>query len=133
MTWWKQPIAGDICWCHFPLDENLEPGPKPRPALVIAVYAHHTPKQFRVAVVYGTSQKVDTLYSGEFLISPEDGDAYIQSGLSYPTKFNTKKSVVLPYNSCWFTVPPRPLHQQQPKLGFLHPGLVRRFHSAQNA
>lgn len=48
------PTPGDIVWCHFPITANLgNPGPKPRPALVIAV----SPEHHVVKVVYGTSQK----------------------------------------------------------------------------
>ena len=37
MTGWALPEPGDIVWCVFPELPDLEPGPKPRPALVVTV------------------------------------------------------------------------------------------------
>jgi hypothetical protein len=86
-----------------------------------------------VQVAYGTSQKADKLYSGEFVITPSDGDAYAISGLSYPTKFNLASTFELPYSEDWFGVPPGAPHGQVPKLGVLHPGLMRRARAAMGA
>lgn len=47
-------------------------------------------------MAYGTSQKVDRLYHGEFTITPADGEAYALAGLSYPTKFNFARTLELP-------------------------------------
>lgn len=132
--WWKQPTAGDIVWCFFPQDDQLEPGPKARPGLVLKVRrVLGTDQQFAVEVAYGTSQKVDSLYSGEFLVTGSDGDAFQLSGLSYPTKFNMTKIVELPYNDQWFAVPPQPRHGQNPKLGTLHASLVLRLRAARGS
>lgn len=49
-------------------------------------------------IAYGTSQKTDRLLTGEFLIAPLDRAAYKLASLSYPTKFNFKQTVELPYN-----------------------------------
>ena len=81
-------------------------------------------------VAYGTSQKTGRLYKGEFLISPQDGDAFRTAGLSYPTKFNLAKSLELPYTADWFAVAPGTPFGQTPKLGVLHPSLMRRARSA---
>ena len=125
------PQAGDIVWCRFPHRRLPAPGPKPRPALVIDI------GQLRgepaVEVIYGTSQKLERLFPGEFSITPEDGDAFIASGLSYPTKFDTARSLYLPYDDEWFAVAPGAPHGQSPKLGVLHPSLVRRASAAFNA
>ncbi len=44
-----------------------------------------------VCVAYGTSQKTDRLYSGEFRISKsEHPAAYASAGLNYGTKFGLK-------------------------------------------
>lgn len=86
-----------------------------------------------VQVAYGTSQKVDKLFPGEFVISPSDGDAYAISGLSYPTKFNLASAFELPFNEDWFGVPPGAPHGQFPKLGVLHPSLMRRARAAMQA
>jgi hypothetical protein len=48
--------------------------------------------------LYGTRRKLERLYPGEFSITPEDGDAFAASGLSYPTKFDTARSVFPPYD-----------------------------------
>jgi len=83
-----------------------------------------------VVVAYGTSQRTDQLHSGEFLISPGDGVAYQAAGLSYPTKFNLRLRATVPYTDEWFRVPPVPAFGQTPKMGFLHPRLMRRAQAA---
>lgn len=131
--WWKQPLAGDLVWCFFPQDEQREPGPKPRPGLILSVRrVLGTDGQFAVKVAYGTSQKIDPLYAGEFLITRSDGEAFQLSGLSFPTKFNMARLAELPYNDQWFTIPPQPRHGQNPKLGTLHSSLVRRLRAARD-
>lgn len=107
----------------------MTPGRKPRPALVLTVFDDEAP-EYRVRVVYGTSQKTDRLYAGEFRIADTDGDAYRLSGLSYTTKFNLKRSVELPYNDEWFGVPPGAPRGQLPRLGVLHPSLLPRVQAA---
>lgn len=119
---------GDIVWCRFPPEKRLRPGPKPRPALVLEVGT--IAGEIAVTVVYGTSQKVERLFPGEFVIVPADGAAYAAAGLSYPTKFNFRQRVQLPYNDRWFDVPPGRPFGRQPKLGVLHPALMRRAEAA---
>ena len=125
------PQAGDIVWCRFPHRGVFVPGPKPRPALVIDI--GRLGDEPAVEVIYGTSRKLDRLYPGEFSIGQEDGDAFAASGLSYPTKFDTARSVFLPYNDAWFSVPAGAPYGQIPKLGVLHPSLVRRAKAAFDA
>jgi hypothetical protein len=122
------PDIGDIVWCWFSYDGFTKPGPKPRPALVINVGALRGKPA--VEVLYGTSQKLNQLYPGEFAIAPADGGAYALSGLSYPTKFNTLRSVFLPYNDMWFAPAPGAPYGQTPKLGVLHPSLLPRVATA---
>ena len=55
------------------------------------------------------------------------------AGLSYDTKFNLRHTVTLPYNADWFSVPPAAPHGQTPKLGTLHPSLVRAVPAALRA
>jgi len=86
-----------------------------------------------VEVAYGTSQNVNALYAGEFAISPSDKDAYEAAGLSYPTKFNLGDSFELDFNDEWFSVPPGAPYGQIPKLGVLHPSLMRRAKAAFDA
>lgn len=131
MRWWKQPTAGDLVWCFFPQDEQLRPGPKPRPGLILKVRrVLGADLQFAVEVAYGTSKKIDPLYSGEFLIDRSDGEAFRLAGLSYPTKFNLTQVAELPYNDHWFAIPPEPRYGQIPKLGTLHASLVVRLRAA---
>ena len=122
------PEVGDIVWCWFPYEGFTKPGPKPRPALVIDVGVLRG--EPAVEVIYGTSQNLNQLYPGEFTITPEDGGAYALSGLSYPTKFNTRRPVFLPYNDAWFAPAPGAVYGQTPKLGVLHPSLLPRVAAA---
>jgi hypothetical protein len=125
------PKPGDIVWCRFPNDKSLRPGPKARPALVLNV--GRIDDQIAVQVAYGTSQKVERLFPGEFAITPDDNAAFAVSGLSYPTKFNLGNAVELPFSERWFGVPPGMPFGQHPKLGILHPSLMRRAEAAYRA
>lgn len=79
-----------------------------------------------MSVAYGTSQKTDRLYSGEFRIAKSEHPvAYVSAGLSYDTKFNLSNTLELPYNDDYFSIPPHATHGQIPKLGTLHPSMVR--------
>ena len=129
---WPQPSAGDIVWCYFPQDLGVNPADKPRPGLLVEVYSDRAP-HYDVLVAYGTSQKVTQLYSGEFAITAEDGAAFRIAGLSYPTKFNLKRRIELPFNETYFRVPRGAPHGQCPKIGTLHPSLVRRVSAAWDA
>jgi hypothetical protein len=125
------PAPGDIVYCHFPQKKG-KPGPKPRPALVIAIVQFDDGRH-GVRVAYGTSQKVDELRSGEFSITPADRAAYQLSGLSFPTKFDTAQTQDLPYDEDWFRVPQAPRYGQTPKLGSLHASLYKRAKAAHDA
>jgi hypothetical protein len=129
--WWTEPIAGEIVWCHFP--DNINPRPKPRPALVLAVFDDDDPL-FHVRVAYGTSQRTTALRRGEFsILRARNPAAYEAAGLSYDTKFDLKQSVDLPYTTEWFSVPPAAPRGQTPKLGTLHPSLVLAVQAAYQA
>jgi hypothetical protein len=123
MHWWPEPTAGDVVWCHFP--DHIHPKPKPRPALILAVKEDDGGRIF-VTVAYGTSQKMNRLFSGEFRIAQaEHPAAYASAGLSHDTKFDLKNALELPFQDDWFSVPPHAPHGQNPKLGTLHPSMVR--------
>ena len=127
-AWWAEPTAGEIVWCHFP--DHVNPRPKPRPALILAVFDDDAP-QFEVRVAYGTSQRTTTLYRGEFAILRErNAAAFAVAGLSHDTKFDLRQVLDLPYTDEWFSVPPAAPHGQTPKLGTLHPSLVRAVQAA---
>ncbi len=119
---------GTILWCRFPEQGALDPGPKPRPALVIAV--GEIDGKTAVEVAYGTSRKTDRIFPGEFLIEPVDGEAFKLAGLSYPTKFNLARRVELPLNERWFGVAPGAPFGQTPQMGILHPALMKRARAA---
>lgn len=121
---WDPPVAGDILWCHFPELPGLDPGPKPRPALVVQVI--FKVDGVVVAVVYGTSKRLTRLLSGEFAIrKAQNPVAFKLAGLSFDTKFNCKQIVELPWTDAFFKVPPRAVCGQNPKLGTLHPSMMR--------
>lgn len=129
---WEPPDPGDIVWCRFPQRPPDVPGPKPRPALVVAVAEHEDGTT--VTVVYGSSQKVDRLATGEFAIrKAENKAAYELAGLSYDAKFDLRNKVELPCNDSFFAVPPNPAHGQTPKLGSLHIGMTRAYRAAAKA
>jgi hypothetical protein len=128
VVWWPKPEAGDIVWCHFPYLPATEPGPKPRPALLIRLIEHNA--QYRVLVAYGTSQKTNTLRSGEFLIRQDGSAAFKISGLSFDTKFSFVHMLELDYSDQWFKVPPTSPYGQTPKIGTLHAIYSKAAHTA---
>ncbi len=129
---WFLPEPGDILWCWFPEDIVGAPGPKPRPALAITV--SQMENGAGVQVVYGTSQKLHKLLAGEFAIRKVDHPAaYLLAGLSADTKFDFNRIIELPWNEHFFSVPPSPRFGQHPKLGALHPSMLRATQAALRA
>ncbi len=87
-----------------------------------------------VIVAYGTSQRVNHLKVGEFAICrARNPEAYELAGLSFDTKFDFKQTAELPWTDQFFKIPPRPRHGQNPKLGTLHPTLMRAAKAAHSA
>ena len=126
---WPAPLVGDLVWCWFPQPPDTGPGPKPRPALVIGVDSRTD--GVIVTAVYGTSQRVDRLMAGEFAITRSSHpQAFALAGLAYDTKFNFKAVIDLPWGEAFFKVSPRPRYGQTPKLGSLHPSLLRAAQAA---
>lgn len=125
------PAPGDIVYGLFPEIKGI-PSSKPRPALVLAIVKFNDGTS-GIRVAYGTSRKANDLHAGEFAITPADGAAYSHAGLSFPTKFDLANQEDLPYTSEWFRVPPAHPFGQSPKLGVLHPSLVRKAQAAFNA
>ncbi|ESQ81454.1 type II toxin-antitoxin system PemK/MazF family toxin [Asticcacaulis benevestitus] len=114
------PAPGDIVWCLFP-ESVGQPGPKPRPALVLAVA-----REFKaISIAYGTSQKTDRIYPTEFLIGSSDPN-FALTGLSVSTKFDMARQVQIPFNSDWVAkAPGAALNSPLPKLGVLPANLVK--------
>lgn len=126
---WKLPAPGDIVWCFFPEIPDLEPGPKPRPAIVLRVERREDGDV--VSVVYGTSQNVTRLKTGEAAITQASHPAaYALAGLAYDTKFDFKAIVELPWSDRYFKVPTRKLHGNTPKLGTLHATVLHAVEAA---
>src|SRR5260370_27942166 len=123
--WWQKRLAGAIVWSYFTDELQIKAAGNPRPALIVTVYDDNAP-HFGVLVAYGTSQRVAKLYRGEFAITRADGAAYKAAGLSYDTKFNLARRLQLPFSDEYFAVPPGAPNGQTPKLGVLHPVLVKR-------
>jgi hypothetical protein len=95
---WPLPAPGDIVWCRFPELPKQSPGPKPRPALVLEIIERED--GLEIAVVYGTSQRVDT-------------------------KFGFKQTAHLPWSDEFFAVPPGAPNGQRPLMGTLHASMIR--------
>jgi len=132
MPAWAAPAPGDMVWCWFPELPAKAPGPKPRPALVVSVETHVD--GIVVQVVYGTSQRVDRLTAGQFAIRKDaNPSAFVLAGLAFDTKFDFKVLLELPWTDQFFNVPPRASHGQTPKLGTLHPSLLRAAKAAYDA
>jgi len=126
---WKLPAPGDIVWCLFPEVPGLEPGPKPRPALVVNVQRREDGDVVRV--VYGTSKHLSRLKAGEFAITQVHlPAAYALACLAADTKFDFKVQVDLAWSDRYFKAPPRCPHGNTPKLGTLHATVL---HAAQAA
>jgi hypothetical protein len=126
------PEPGDIVWCLFPGRPRDKSGPKPRPALVLAVTERSD--GIEVEVAYGTSQGLGRLHAGEFAIRKRDhAAAYALAGLSYDTKFDLANTLLLPWHGAFFDVPPNSKHGQIPKLGTLHAGMMRVVEAALRA
>jgi len=129
---WKLPAPGDIVWCLFPEVPDVEPGPKPLPALVIRVDRRQDGDL--VSLVYGTSKNLTRLRSGEVAITQSKNPAaYALAGLAYDTKFNFKVIVELPWTDRYFKVPTRNLHGNTPKIGTLHATILHSVEVAYRA
>jgi hypothetical protein len=129
---WPIPEVGDIVWCRYPRLAKDLPGPKPRPALVLQVRG--VDDVIEVTVAYGTSQHLDQMKSGEFAIRKiENGSAYALAGLSYDTKFDLNNTVCIPWDDMFFSVPLGAPYGENPKLGCLHPSMMKVVASAARA
>ncbi|MBC3374253.1 hypothetical protein HU762_09895 [Pseudomonas sp. SWRI92] len=90
------PAPGDFVWCHFP-EVVGKPGPKARPGLIVAVFDD----DHAVRIAYGTTQKTEKLYPGEFVLDPAD-PGFSSSGLTHRTKFDLNHEVQVLFDSDWF-------------------------------
>jgi len=129
---WQPPTVGDFVWCWFPQAPDTTLGPKARPALVVGVELRDD--GVIVTLVYGTSQRVDRPKVGEFaIVRSRNPVAFALSGLAFDSKFDFRVIVDLPWREEFFKISPRPTYGQTPKMGTLHPLLVREVQAALNA
>lgn len=112
--YWSPPKPGDIVQCRFPEDAFAIPGPKERPALVTKVESRAGIVDVEIA--YGTSQGIDVVHPGEFVVRRGDPDA----GLQKDTKFDLCTIVALPFDDNWFVVDPARRFGEHPKRGRLN-------------
>ena len=61
------------------------------------------------------------------------GIVFALAGLAFDTKFDFKVVVELPWTAQFFKVAPRAIYGQTPKLGTLHPSLMRAAKAAHDA
>ena len=133
-VWWPEPEAGDIVWCHFQHLPKLDPGPKPRPALIVTVKEREQSKiGCRVFVVYGTTKNTAALHKGDFLIRNDQSAAFALSGLSFDTKFCFSNAVELELSSDWFKILNAKSNLKTPKLGVLHSVYAKAAYAAYTA
>jgi PemK-like, MazF-like toxin of type II toxin-antitoxin system len=129
---WPLPAPGDVVWCMFPHLPELEPGPKPRPAIVMSV--EEKSDGAIIGVVYGTSQRVHQLKSAEVAITQaKQAAAYAQAGLAYDTKFDFKRIIELPWSERYFKAAPQKPCGNSPKLGTLHATVLHAVEAAYRA
>lgn len=110
------PVYGDLVWCYFPEDMGNKK-PKARPVLVLSSNGDDN----TVIVAFGTTQKTDNIYPEEFFLMDDGSSEFLQSGLSYSTKFDLYRLAKLKFNSDHFCKAKGPsLNVPPPKLGSLH-------------
>jgi hypothetical protein len=102
---WDIPELWDVLLCKFPEAGASagKPGSKARPVFVAGI-GETGKKECVVKVVYGTTQKTDALFAGEFLIDPASDSAdCLRAGLIRKTKFDLNRRAILPYNEEFFS------------------------------
>jgi len=84
-----------------------------------------------VIAAYGTSQKLERIYPGEFAITKNGSlESYRAAGLSYDTKFDLNNFVVLPWGMDFFETALGPRIKKSPKLGALQGLAIVSFYAA---
>jgi hypothetical protein len=74
------------------------------------------------------------LFAGEVAIRTiENRAAYKLAGLSYDAKFDLRHILELPRNGSSFAIPGQAPHGATPKLGTLHPSMMKALESAVRA
>jgi hypothetical protein len=99
------PAPYDIVWCRFPEHVDLgEPGPKPRPAIVLNVAADAEAGESEVQLVYGTGKLKFAKRPRDFFVTNvAEMDA---CGLSKATRFDLDNIAWIPWEVHWFDILP---------------------------
>ena len=105
-----------------------KPGPKPRPAIVRAVFIDPQTSRASIEVTFGTSKKTDKPYRGEILVASPAG--MNSAGLDLPTKFALGRTVRLPWARHYFSIKPG---NTRLVMGSLHPTDVLALRQAAKA
>lgn len=94
------PRPLDVVWCAFPEDEYPnKPGPKPRPALVRAVFLFAQQTRVVIEVTYGTS-KISRLHQLDLIIA--NNEEMAAAGLPQATGFRLSRTIKLPWAAEYF-------------------------------
>ena len=111
------PAPYDIVWCRFPAHDALgDPGPKPRPAIVLNCALDNDAGEGEVQLVYGTSKlKFDRRPRDFFVTNLAEMDA---CGLHLATRFDLDNIAWIPWAKEWFSVI---AGYQSPVIGHLTP------------
>lgn len=99
------PAPYDLVWCRFPLQEDLgNPGPKPRPAVVLNVAVDQDAGEGEVQLVYGTTNlKMAQRPRDCFVTNLAEMDT---CGLNKATRFDLDKVAWVPWAEEWFAILP---------------------------
>ena len=99
------PAPYDIVWCRFPFHDSLgDPGPKPRPAIVLNIAVDADAGEGDAQLVYGTTRtKVMSRHRDFFVTNVSEMDA---CGLDKATRFDLDRIAWVPWAEEWYDVLP---------------------------
>jgi len=100
------PAPYDIVWCRFPEHDDLgNPGPKPRPGIVMNVAVDDDERTGEVQVIYGTTTlKMQTRRHDFFVCKLSEME---MCGLDKATRFDLDTFAWIPWDSEWFDTLPQ--------------------------
>lgn len=115
------PAPYDIVWCRFPSHEDLgNPGPKPRPGIVVNVALDVESGEGEVQLIYGTSKlKFGRRQRDIYVTNVAEMDT---CGLNKATRFDVDKIGWIPWADEWFETLPG---YSSPIIGHLSPHATR--------
>jgi hypothetical protein len=117
------PFAYDIVSCWYPENDPLNPGPKLRPALVLAVFQGKTTGSFACRVAYGT-RELKIIHRRTLDLIVQRAVDIRQFGLKSATRFDLDCVAVLPWMprffDCWDGY-------SSPQIGSLNEEYIREY------